>query len=171
MYFIHFIRVALSYISVFAQLFTLQIFCLTGLSWHLLLPPYSQPWRSPPTIFQLPSAMLRRQHHITFNHSAVSHYLSTIKTVFFLILFFSQHALFLLEFSRVWFCKILRTFNSHWLLWNIKMPALCGTYPLSLHSLCNCKLSMSLSCYTVRMCSSLDIPGAHFDSKYFNGTI
>lgn len=85
--------------------------------------------------------------------------------------FFPPYALFLLDFSRVWFCKILRAFNCHWLLWNIKVSALCGTDPLSLHRLCTCKPSMSLGCYTVRMCSSLDIPGVHFESKYFNGTI
>lgn len=105
---------------------------------------YSHPWQSPPTIFQLSLAVLRRQHHITFYHRTVSHYLFTIKTVsFFMSVCFSQHELFLLDFSEGSFCKILRTFN-------VEHEGISTTWdrPTSLHRLCTCKPSASSRWYT-----------------------
>ena len=148
-----------------------RYFVLQGLSRHLLLLLYRQPWQSPPTTFQLPSAVLRSSTTSLFVTVLCLTIFLLSRLFLFSISFFSQHVLFLLDFSRVWFCNILRTFDSSWLLWNMKRSALRVTDPFSVHRLCTCKPSMSLSCYTVRMCSSLDIPGVCFDSKYFNETI
>jgi len=75
--------------SVFAQLFTLQIFCVTR-PFTAFAPPALQTTLTKSS-HHLPAAFscAQEQHHITFCHSTVSHYLFTIKTVsFFYFIFF-----------------------------------------------------------------------------------